>query len=217
MVDAVVLQQGVIVAGHPRSGTSLACQLVQSADVEFPSDFEGDEYNRAGYFELEEAKRLSKDLLAEAMTPDNTKTMNSIVRQLNQVEGWGGLKLVRIPTIFFYRHLAKQLKTVLIFRHPAEVKASLFRRGISGFPISWIENNNALIAARDNIEQSILISYQSLLNRKEFVREKFEHIGLEPDLDIIDPAQKTQDKSNCYVTIEEKKMYKHLQSLEQNP
>jgi len=52
MVKPKILKDVVIVAGHPRSGTSLACQLVESAGVKFPSDFEGDEYNKSGYYEL---------------------------------------------------------------------------------------------------------------------------------------------------------------------
>ena len=58
----VVLQNGIFVAGHPRSGTSLACQLLESAGVQFPSDLGADEYNKEGYFELADAKELEKKL-----------------------------------------------------------------------------------------------------------------------------------------------------------
>ena len=55
--EPVVLNNGIFVAGHPRSGTSLACKLLESAGVHFPSDLSADHYNRDGYFELAEAKR----------------------------------------------------------------------------------------------------------------------------------------------------------------
>ena len=71
-VRAKILKNSVIVGGHPRSGTSLVCQLVESADVTFPSDFEGDEYNEGGYFELEANKELTKKLMEKAMTVENT-------------------------------------------------------------------------------------------------------------------------------------------------
>ena len=214
MVDAVVLKNSVLVAGHPRSGTSLACQLVESAGVEFPSDFEGDEYNRAGYFELDVAKEVSRQVLEEAMTPEVTRKMNQVVRKLNRIQGWSGLKLVRIPAIFFYRHLAKQLKAVFVFRHPADVKASMFKRGIREFSVPWLKNNNALIAAHENIEDSIIVSYESILKRASRVKSAFESIGLSIDEGIIDPDQQTQNNSDLYVTEDERNVYQRLRSLE---
>ncbi|MFB6346416.1 MAG: hypothetical protein ABEK50_11705 [bacterium] len=214
MVDAVMLQDSVIVAGHPRSGTSLACQLLTSAGVEFPSDFEGDDYNQAGYFELEESKDLSKRLIDEAMTTENTRDMNTLVRRLNDIEGFSGLKLVRIPALFFYRHIAKNLKVVFVFRRPENVKASLLKRGISGFPISWIDNNNASIAGHENIEESILVSYESMLDQADHVSEGFNKLGFDVDLSIVSRDQQTQSNSDVYVTQDERNMYQHLRELE---
>lgn len=214
MVDAVMLQKSVIVAGHPRSGTSLACQLLTSGGVEFPSDFEGDDYNRAGYFELEESKDLSKRLIDEAMTPENTEDMNTLVRRLNDIEGFSGLKIVRIPALFFYRHIAKDLKVVFVFRRPENVKASLLKRGISGFPISWIDNNNALIAGYENIEESIIVSYESLLAQESHVESGFEKLGLSVDMSIVSRDQQTQKNSDVFVPQDERDMYDHLRDLE---
>lgn len=214
MVDAVVLKKGIIVAGHPRSGTSLVCQLVESAGIDFPSDFEGDEYNRAGYYEMDDAKEASKRIIDEAMTEENTELMNAVVRRLNDVDGWAGLKVVRIPALFFYRHLTKNLKTVLVFRHPANVKASLFKRGISAFPISWMKNHNALIAAYENIEDSILVSYESLIEGEDHVGEAFERLDLDVDMGIVDAGQQTQSNSQVYVTEDELALYERLRSME---
>src|SRR6056297_2313443 len=96
-IRAKILKDAVIVAGHPRSGTSLACQLVESAGIEFPSDYDADEYNQAGYYELEINKKLTKKLLKEAMTVKNTIKMNKIVDKLNDCKKAAGLKIVRIP------------------------------------------------------------------------------------------------------------------------
>lgn len=215
MVDAVMLQESVIVAGHPRSGTSLACQLVESAGVDFPSDFEGDEYNKAGYYELEKSKELSKNLIDEAMTEDNTKEMNTIVRRLNDFSGLSGLKIVRIPALFFYRHLAKDLRVVFVYRHPANVKASLLKRGIGGFPISWFDNNNAAVAGYENVENSIVISYESLLDRADHVAAGFEKLGLNVDLDLVSRDQRTQSNSRICLTREEEKLHEQLRELEE--
>ncbi len=215
MAKAVMLDDAVLVAGHPRSGTSLACQLVESAGVTFPSDFEGDDYNRAGYYEIKQAKELSKELLQKAMTPEITGRMNKVVRLLNDVQGTAGLKLVRVPALFFYRHVAKNLRLVLIYRHPADVKASLFKRGLGEFSLSWFKNNNALIAAYENVEDSIIISYESIINRAQHVKDGFESLGLSINFDRVDRDLQTQDNSRICLREEEKELYGRLQELEQ--
>lgn len=213
-IKARILKNGVIVAGHPRSGTSLACQLLETAGVNFPSDFSGDEYNQGGYYELAKSKELSKKLINEAMTVENTEEMNNIVNLLNEKSGPSGLKLVRMAALFFYRHIARKLRAVFIFRNPAEVKASLLRRGISQFRPDWVENNNALIAGYENIDNSIIISYESLLSGDPAVEKKFEKIGFDIDMNIIDRVHQTQKKSRVMVTGDEMKMYKILKELE---
>lgn len=215
MVKPKILKDVVIVAGHPRSGTSLACQLVESAGVKFPSDFEGDEYNKSGYYELATALELEKALLREAMTVKNTIKMNMIIDKLNKVEGTAGLKIVRIPAIFFYRHVAKRIRAVFIFRNPADVKASMLRRGISQFNLSWVDNNNALIAAYENIPESIVVSYESLLKKDESVIKKFKKIGLDVDLSVIKEEERTQKGSRIVLSDMEKKVYARLKGLEE--
>ncbi len=215
MVDAVMLQKSVIVAGHPRSGTSLVCQLLESAGVDFPTDFEGDEYNEEGYYELAASKELSGRLIDEAMTEETTREMNKLVRRLNDLPGYSGLKIVRIPALFFYRHVANDLKVVFVYRYPADVKASLLKRGISGFPVSWIDNNNALIAGYENVEESIVISYKSVLNRADHVKRGFRKLSLDVDMGLISRDRRTQTDSEVYVTRDERNLYQRLGKLEQ--
>lgn len=214
-IKAKMLRDSVIVAGHPRSGTSLVCQLLASAGIEFPSDFEGDEYNRAGYFELEQVKRLSKRLIDEAMTVKNTIQLNKIVDRLNTYQGTSGLKIVRVPAVFFYRHIAKKLRAIFVFRHPADVKASLLRRGISKFQPGWFENNNALIAAHENIGQSVLINYETLLSQPAAGKKTFGALGFEVDLDLINTEERTQQQSKIVVSEDEKRLYQRLCELEE--
>ena len=213
-IKAKILQNSVIVSGHPRSGTSITCQLVESAGVHFPSDYEGDEYNEAGYFELEISKDLSKKLIEKAMTIKNTIKMNQVIEKLNEEEGLSGLKLVRVPAIFFYRHVAKKLKAVFIFRNPADVKASMLRRGISSFKPDWFTNNNALIAAYENIEDSILLSYETLLSKPEKVKELFKKINLDIDISLVESDQRSQKHSNIVLEDKEIKLYEKLKELE---
>lgn len=213
-IKAKILNDCVIVSGHPRSGTSLACQLVESAGVNFPSDFKGDQYNKSGYYELENSKKLSKKLINKAMTVKNTIKMNQIVDKLNNCQGVSGLKLVRIPAIFFYKHIVNKLKVVFIFRNPADVKASMLKRGISRFEPNWFENNNALIAAYENIENSILLSFETLFDKKERVKKLFKSINLDVDLSFIKKEERSQKESKIVLEDRELKLYETLKELE---
>ncbi len=210
----LVLQNGIFVAGHPRSGTSLACQLLESAGVNFPSDLGADTYNKNGYYELANAKELEKKLIEEAMTESNVVELNGIIKQLNETEGLAGLKIVHIPSIFFYRHIAKKMRAVLIFRNPADVKSSMLRRGISQFKLSWFDNNNALIAAYENLPKTIVISYDSLIAGHPGIKKAFQKLGFKINLDVIKRDHQTQKNSKIIVTREEKEMYSYLKKLE---
>lgn len=213
-VAPLVLQNGIFVAGHPRSGTSLACKLLESAGVHFPSDFGADQYNKDGYFELADAKELEKSLIDKAMTEENIAEMNKIVKRLNDTKGLTGLKIVHIPSLLFYRHISKNIRVVFIYRNPSDVKASMFRRGISQFKLNWFDNNNALIAGYENIPKSIIISYESLMEGKPGIQQAFKKIGFNVDMNVIKKQHRTQENSNIVLTDNEIRMYNALKKLE---
>lgn len=213
-IAPLVLKNGIIVAGHPRSGTSLACQLIESSGVTFPSDLGSDKYNKEGYFELSHAKELEKELIDHAMTDNNIIELNKVVRTLNDTKGLAGLKIVHLPSVFFYSHIAKNLRVVFIYRNPSDVKASLFRRGISTFKLNWFENNNALIAAHENIQKSIVVSYESILEKKNSVKTGFKKLGFNIDFNVIKSSHRTQKNSGIILTEDEKRMFKYLQKIE---
>lgn len=214
MENPIVLNNGIFVAGHPRSGTSLACKLLMSANVTFPSDTKADNYNKDGYFELLSAKELEKKLIEKAMTRENIVELNKVIRTLNNTKGLAGLKIVHIPSIFYYKHLAKNLRVLFVFRNPADVKASILRRGISDFKLSWFDNNNALIAAHENIPKSLVLSYEAILKGSKKITKAFKKIGFNIDLGVIKESYQTQKNSNVLLTGEEKKMYNFLKKLE---
>jgi hypothetical protein len=211
-----VLKNGIFVVGHPRIGTSLACQLLKSAGVDFPSDFGADEYNKSGYFELELGKELEKKLLDKAMTEENIIEVNKIVERLNNAPGLSGLKIVHIPALFFFRHLAKNIRVVFIFRNPADVKSSMLRRGISQFKLNWFENNNALVAGYENIPKSIVISYEALLQGHPGIKKAFKKLGFNVDMSVIRKEEQTQKGSKLVLNQDEQKLLKVLKKLEKN-
>jgi hypothetical protein len=213
-----VLKNGIFVVGHPRSGTSLACQLLKSAGVDFPSDFGGDEYNKSGYFELETGKELEKKLIDKAMTEENIVEMNKIVDRLNNAPGLSGLKIVHIPALFFFRHIAKdkKMRVVFIFRNPADVRSSMFKRGISQFKLSWFDNNNALVAAHENMPKSIVISYEALLQGHPGIKKAFKKLGFSVDMTVIRKEEQTQKNSRIVLSPDEQKLFRVLKKLEKN-
>lgn len=213
-VNPVILQNGIFVAGHPRSGTSLACQLLESAGVQFLSDLGADKYNKEGYFELFVAKELEKKLIEKAMTDENIKELNQIIRKLNAGPGLTGLKIVHIPSVFFYRHIAKNLRVVFIFRNPSDTKSSMLRRGISQFKLSWFDNNNALVAAHENIPKSIVISYDSLIAGNKNLPRAFKKLGFNVKMDTIKRGHQTQKNSQVVLSDREIKLYNFLMKLE---
>ena len=213
-IAPLVLKNGIFVAGHPRSGTSLACKLLESAGVTFPQDLAADEYNKDGYFELSFAKELEKKLMDHAMTDENIEEMNKVIRTLNQTKGLAGLKIVHIPSLFFYRHIAKNMRAVLIFRNPADVQASQLRRGISTFKLEWFDNNNALIAAYENIPKSIVISYDTLMSGHKDIPKAFKKLGFTIKTDVIKKSHRTQENSNIVLTENETRLYNYLKKLE---
>jgi hypothetical protein len=213
-VKPLMLQNGIFVAGHPRSGTSLACQLVESAGVTFPSDLAADQYNKEGYFELSTAKELEKQLIEQAMTPETISELNKVVKTLNQTKGLTGLKIVHIPSLLFYRHIAKNIRVVFVFRNPADVKSSMLRRGISQFKLSWFDNNNALVAAFENLPKSIIVSYESLIAGKPFIRDAFKKLGFTIRTEVIKKEHRTQSNSRMVIRPEEAELYRLLKKLE---
>jgi hypothetical protein len=212
--NPIILKNGIIVAGHPRSGTSLACKLLESAGVQFPSDLGADQYNKDGYFELSAAKDLEKQLIEEAMTDRNISELNKVVRLLNTGPGLTGLKIVHIPSLFFYRHIAKNLRVVFIFRNPADVKSSMLRRGISQFKLDWFDNNNALVAGKENIPKSIVISYESLIKGHPAIPKAFKKLGFNVSMDVIKRDYQTQKNSRIVLTEDESRLYSLLKKLE---
>jgi hypothetical protein len=165
---------------------------------------------------LAEAKELEKDLIRQAMTTENVAVMNRVVRLLNNTKGLSGLKIVHIPALFFYRHISKNIRAVLIFRHPADVYSSMLRRGISSFHLDWFANNNALIAAHENIPKSIVISYESLIQGHPRIREAFQRLGFSVDVGVIKRSFRTQAGSRLVLTEPEQRLYRLLQKLERN-
>ena len=90
----------------------------------------------------------------------------------------------------------------------------MLRRGISQFKLSWFDNNNALIAAHENISKSIVVSYESIVEGKPALVKAFKKIGLNIDLNVVKKKHRTQENSRLILTENENRMYQFLKKLE---
>jgi len=214
MIELKQVEDVVLVAGHPRSGTSLACQVTETGGVNFKQEMGKDAYNKGGYYEMEGVKEFSSKITREGMNEDNAQQLNEIADRLEELKSPRGIKLVHLPAVYYFLQTLKEPKLVLIYRNPQEVKSSLFRRGFASFPLSWAKNNNALLSLYQNIEQSILISYRSLLEKKQGVKDKFARLDLDINFSPVKKDWKTQSTPQIGLSPLEKEVYEILQELE---
>lgn len=213
MSELEQVEDAVVVGGHPRSGTSLACQVTETSGVNFEQEMGEDAYNKGGYYEMEGVKEFSSKLTREGMNKENAEKLNEIAKRLKDLEKPRGIKLVHLPAIYYFNQIFKQPKLVLIYRNPLEVKSSLFRRGFSSFPIPWGKNNNALLSLYQNYENSILVSYKDILKKKESVKDKFASIGLNIDFSPVKSDWKTQESPKLGLSPKEERVYKILEEF----
>lgn len=213
MSELKQVENVVIVGGHPRSGTSLACQVTETSGVNFEKEMREDSYNKGGYYEMEGVKEFSSKLVREGTNKENAEELNNIAERLNKLNEPRGIKLVHIPAIYYFNQVFKNPKLVLIYRDPKEVKSSMFRRGFSEFPIPWAENNNALLSLYQNYKNSILVSYKSILKKKNTVKKKFSSIGLDIDFSPVKSDWKTQESPKLGLSPKEKEVYEILEEL----
>ena len=103
---------------------------------------------------------------------------------------------------------------VFIFRNPADVKSSMLRRGISQFKLDWFDNNNALVAGKENIPKSIVISYESLIKGHPAIPKAFKKLGFNVKMDVIKRDYQTQKNSRIVLTEDETRLYSLLKKME---
>lgn len=89
----------------------------------------------------------------------------------------------------------------------------MFRRGFSEFPIPWAKNNNAVLALLQDQEQSILISYEDIMKKKEKLKQKFKSLDLDIDFSPVKSGWRTQKSPNLGLSEKEEKVYKILEEM----
>jgi hypothetical protein len=133
----------LIVAGFHRSGTSLVCQLLQSAGLFFGYDLLGANFsNPHGHFEDTEILELHEQMLAdngqtwlvgETLLPvingSRWRRMREIIERRNgEHELWGFKDPRACLFLMAWKHLLPDAKILLVYRHFSDSTYSLARR-----------------------------------------------------------------------------------------
>jgi hypothetical protein len=92
----------------------------------------------------------------------------------------------------------------------------MYKRGISQFKLSWFDNNNALVAAHENIPKSIVVSYEAMIAGRPGIQRAFKKIGFNVDMGVIRKEEQTQKGSRIVLTADEQRLYRVLRRLEKD-
>ena len=207
----------LIVAGFHRSGTSLLTELLHRAGLFVGDDLLGAmPSNPYGHFEDREVLRIHEQLLRDngmnwqADTPfvpyihaDRWRAMQNFadMRRVNH-QLWG----FKDPRVCFFlpawKHILPGMKTIIVYREPAECVASLQRRQATdlmhrrGSEEShrrfwaepdlglrmWLAHNQALVAhARAYPDDTLVVSFDALAHGYPLIDHCNDHLGMELD------------------------------------
>lgn len=133
----------MIVAGFHRSGTSLVCQLLQSAGLFLGYDLLGATFSNAhGHFEDTEVLKLHEQMLADngqtwlvgepflpVINGSRWRRMREIIERRNgEHELWGFKDPRACLFLMAWKHLLPNAKTLVVYRHFSDSTYSLARR-----------------------------------------------------------------------------------------
>jgi hypothetical protein len=157
-----------VITGYHRSGTSLIASLLQSAGLDIGSELLGPARdNKPGHFEdLQILRFHEKVLTAQDLDPNGfidqaavqvppglrAEARALIDERTSGTRPWGWKDPRTVLFLDFWKTLVPHLHFILLFRHPAEVVDSLFRRGDPVFQANptwavrtWLAYNRAML------------------------------------------------------------------------
>lgn len=218
----------LIIAGFHRSGTSLLTELLHEAGLFVGDDLLGAmPSNPYGHFEDREVLRIHEQILRDNgmnwqadrsfvpyIHPDRWRTMQDFVdRRRTNHQLWG----FKDPRVCFFlpawKHLLPGMKSIIVYREPAESVASLRRRQTSdlvhrrGSEEShrrfwaepdlglrmWLAHNQALVAhAKAYPEDTLVISFDALAHGYPIVERCIDRFDVAldpvPTFKVFDPT-----------------------------
>ena len=138
-----VVSDPLIVAGFHRSGTSLACQLLNRAGLFLGYElFGANSSNPYGHFEDREVLELHRQIMTDnglswqvdapflpVLTEEHWRRMRRVIERRDQVHGLWGFKDPRVCLfLMVWKYLLPNAKVLTVYRHFSDATYSLGKR-----------------------------------------------------------------------------------------
>lgn len=221
------VDRAVFVAGHPRSGTSATCRLVATdSEVTWLTDSSGSHDNVYGYFEHEDLLEWSLAVQQGGMAQWNVDALDDLMELIHHAIGGGvlGTKMLHTGALSYWGTppdgesdaIVKDLRVVVIFRHPAASYSSMWGARRTNWPIGWWRTYNFVLAYYDRHRDDVaFVSHERLMNKPDAVADMLEReLDLDVDPSVIDPDQQTVKKPTVEAGDLAKRIYRKLRQLE---
>lgn len=217
-VDLPTLDKGIAVAGHPRSGTSATCLLVDSdPETSFLTHTPGNEKNKYGYYEYRPVNRISSKWLSSPereIFPGDWQKVHEDMSHRNGIPAW---KVIRTASIYRWKMLVEDLSMIGIFREPGPCIKSTWKQFLFAFQENWISQNNILIALAEDVEDFFLIRHKTLLYETEKVADQLnERFGLDVDPSVIDTGEHHEQETDITLSGPHRETFETLCRLEKS-
>lgn len=211
------IEDAVFVIGHPRSGTSASCQLIDSSDeVEWLVNTQSNDANPYGYYEHKEFLSLSQQLMGADPGNWPVDDLGNMIETIIQFHGLFGAKLLHAPSWYYWNMMVNsETRALLVFRKPDLCRKSVWHQKLFGWGLDWHTQNNIMIDIMEENDKVVLTSFKRLLSKPEQVADKVgEKLDLDVDPSVIDPEQKSWDETGVVAGDLEWIVYDELKELE---
>lgn len=207
----------VFAIGHPRSGTSVSCQLLETADdVEWLTNTGSDADQKFGYYEYGPFLSQSVNFLQEQWDITQADQVNSVLQTMDKLSYNPGCKLLHPHSWYNWKQFFQEdSKNLLIFREPQLSRKSIWQHKLN-WPFDWYTTCNVQIGIYEDAENALLVRFKRLMQEPEKVADKVkEELDLEVDPGIVDQDEWHQKSSETIVGNLEEMVFDKLCELEE--
>lgn len=211
------LDEAVFVIGHPRSGTSVSCQLLASSDdVTWMNKTGSNDDNPYGYYEYKPFLQESVRFIQETFDVSRLNKIQELLNNFEELSNPPGLKMLHAHSWYNWKDFFHETKNLIIFRHPSRCRKSNWKHKLN-WPIDWHSTNNAIISVFEDADNAVLISLECLMKHTEAVADLIEEdLGLEVDPNVVDVDEYNVKETNVVAGDLEMIVYERLKEIEEN-
>lgn len=205
----------VFAIGHPRSGTSVSCQLLNTSDeVEWLTNTGEGPDNPYGFYEYGPFLEQSVSFIQQQWDITQAEEVNGVLQTMRHLENLPGTKILHAHSWYNWKQFFDGTKNLLIFRHPCNARKSLWNHRLN-WPIDWYTTGNVQIGIYEDAENAVLVRFKRLMQEPERVTDLIEdELGLEVDPGVVDADEWHQKETDTIVGNLESMVFDTLCELE---